>query len=205
MLAFREKIPIEVEGFVKQQGPGSTIQLNDIEHVFHHFSRNKWAIFAKLCSISYVAIPPRSLLNKDRSFSKAWNILSNIQYDSTRSSFIQVMDSSKLKGSSNQSRDRLDSINNTEGTEIESNRFPKCLFGYSSMSRLFTEREKEMIIHALPEEIKELLENHTRSIRSFLSGRWLELHLCSNLTERSTRDQKLLKKQRDISFSLRGD
>ncbi|KAH1038983.1 hypothetical protein J1N35_040726 [Gossypium stocksii] len=29
MFAFREKIPIEVEGFFKQQGAGSTIQLND--------------------------------------------------------------------------------------------------------------------------------------------------------------------------------
>nr|WRH31715.1 Ycf2 [Pereskia aculeata]WRH31730.1 Ycf2 [Pereskia aculeata] len=69
------------------------------------------------------------------------------------------------------------------------------------MSRLFTEREKQMIIHPLPEEIEELLENPTRSIRSFFSGRWLELHLCSNPTERSTRDQKLLKKQQDVSFA----
>ncbi|CAN4118784.1 unnamed protein product [Withania somnifera] len=44
MSAFREKIPIEVEGFFKQQGVGSTIQSNDIEHVSHLFSRNKWAI-----------------------------------------------------------------------------------------------------------------------------------------------------------------
>ncbi|KAG5572034.1 hypothetical protein H5410_061800, partial [Solanum commersonii] len=33
MSAFREKISIEVEGFFKQQGAGSTIQSNDIEHV----------------------------------------------------------------------------------------------------------------------------------------------------------------------------
>nr|YP_010507680.1 Ycf2 [Talinum fruticosum]YP_010507698.1 Ycf2 [Talinum fruticosum]UXG55637.1 Ycf2 [Talinum fruticosum]UXG55655.1 Ycf2 [Talinum fruticosum] len=171
------------------------------------------------------------LVNKDRFFSKVRNVSSNIQYDSTRSSFVQVTDSSQLKGSSDQSRDRLDSISNadseyhtlinkreiqqlkersilrdpsflqTEGTEIESDRFPKCLSGYSSMSRLFTEREKQMIIHPLPEEIEELLENPTRSIRSFFSGRWSELHLGSNPTERSTRDQKLLKKQQDVSFA----
>nr|YP_010039956.1 hypothetical chloroplast RF21 [Mucuna pruriens]QOY46431.1 hypothetical chloroplast RF21 [Mucuna pruriens] len=31
--------------------------------------------------------------------------------------------------------------------------------------------------------------------RSFFSDRWSELHLSSNPTERSTRDQKLLKKE----------
>ncbi|KAJ7941791.1 Protein Ycf2 [Quillaja saponaria] len=171
------------------------------------------------------------LVNKDRFFSKARNVSSNIQYDSTRSSFIQVTDSSQLKGSSDQSRDHFDSISNedseyhtlinqreiqqlkersilcwdpsflqTERTEIESERFPKCLSGYSSMSRLFTEREKQMNNHLLPEEIEEFLGNPTRSIRSFFSDRWSELHLGSNPTERSTRDQKLLKKEQDVSF-----
>nr|YP_009571813.1 hypothetical protein RF2 [Rivina humilis]YP_009571830.1 hypothetical protein RF2 [Rivina humilis]QBC69764.1 hypothetical protein RF2 [Rivina humilis]QBC69765.1 hypothetical protein RF2 [Rivina humilis] len=261
MSAFREKIPIEVEGFLKQQGAGSTIQSNDIEHVSHLFSRNKWTISLQNCAqfhmwqfhqdlfVSWGKNPYESdflrnisrenwiwldnvwLVNKDRFFSKVRNVSSNIQYDSTRSSFVQVTDSSQLKGSSDQSRDRLDSISNadseyhalinkreiqqlkersilrdpsflqTEGTEIESDRFPKCLSGYSSMVRLFTEREKQMIIHLLPEEIEELLENPTRSIRSFFSGRWSELHLGSNPTERSTRDQKLLKKQQDVSFA----
>ncbi|PHU07181.1 hypothetical protein BC332_23670 [Capsicum chinense] len=68
------------------------------------------------------------------------------------------------------------------------------------MSRLFTEREKQMINHLFPEEIEEFLGNPTRSIRSFFSDRWSELHLGSNPTERSTRDQKLLKKQQDLSF-----
>ncbi|KAL3648270.1 Protein Ycf2 [Castilleja foliolosa] len=171
------------------------------------------------------------LVNKDRFFRKVRNVSSNIQYDSTRSSFVQVTDSSQLKGSSDQSRDHLDSISNedseyhntlinqreiqplkersilwdpsflqTEGTEIESDLFPKCLSGYSSMSRLFTEREKQMINHLLPEEIEEFLGNPTRSVRSFFSDRWSELHLGSNPTERSTRDQKLLKKQQDLSF-----
>nr|YP_010457571.1 hypothetical protein RF2 [Microtropis osmanthoides]YP_010457590.1 hypothetical protein RF2 [Microtropis osmanthoides]UUA68808.1 hypothetical protein RF2 [Microtropis osmanthoides]UUA68809.1 hypothetical protein RF2 [Microtropis osmanthoides] len=139
-------------------------------------------------------------------------------------------DSSQLKGSSDQSRDHFDSISNedseyhtlinqreiqqlkersilgdpsflqTERTEIESDRFPKCLSGYSSMSRLFVEREKEMNNHLLPEEIEEFLGNPTRSIRSFFSDRWSELHLGSNPTERSTRDRKLLKKEQDVSF-----
>nr|YP_009751155.1 hypothetical protein RF2 [Pyrularia edulis]YP_009751166.1 hypothetical protein RF2 [Pyrularia edulis]QIJ98534.1 hypothetical protein RF2 [Pyrularia edulis]QIJ98535.1 hypothetical protein RF2 [Pyrularia edulis] len=262
MSSFLEKVPIEVEGFFKQQGAGSTIQSNDIEHVSHLFSRNKnkWAISLQNCVqfymwqfrqdlfVSWGKNPHESdflrnvsrenwiwldnvwLVNKDRFFSKVRNVSSNIQYDSTRSSFVQVTDSSQLKGSSDQSRDHLDSISNedseyhtlinqreiqqlkersilwdpsflqTERTEIESDRFPKGLSGYSSMSRLFTEREKQMIIHLLPEEIEEFIGNPTRSIRSFFSDRWSELHLGSNPTERSTRDQKLLKKQQDVSF-----
>nr|YP_010248435.1 hypothetical chloroplast RF2 [Scutellaria rehderiana]YP_010248454.1 hypothetical chloroplast RF2 [Scutellaria rehderiana]YP_010297475.1 Ycf2 protein [Scutellaria likiangensis]YP_010297495.1 Ycf2 protein [Scutellaria likiangensis]AVA08979.1 hypothetical chloroplast RF21 [Scutellaria baicalensis]UNP49507.1 hypothetical chloroplast RF21 [Scutellaria grandiflora]AVA08998.1 hypothetical chloroplast RF21 [Scutellaria baicalensis]AVA09066.1 hypothetical chloroplast RF21 [Scutellaria baicalensis] len=264
MSAFREKIPIEVEGFFKQhfkqQRAGSTIQSNDIEHVSHFLSRNKRAISLQNCAqfhmwqfrqdlfVSWGKNPHESdflrnvsrenwiwldnvwLVNKDRFFRKVRNVSSNIQYDSTRSSFVQVTDSSQLKGSSDQSRDHLDSISNedseyhtlinqreiqplkersilwdpsflqTEGTEIESDRFPKCLSGYSSMSRLFAEREKQMINHLLPEEIQEFLGNPTRSVRSFFSDRWSELHLGSNPTERSTRDQKLLKKQQDLSF-----
>nr|YP_009407300.1 putative ATPase linked to protein import [Drosera regia]YP_009407308.1 putative ATPase linked to protein import [Drosera regia]ASA46220.1 putative ATPase linked to protein import [Drosera regia]ASA46250.1 putative ATPase linked to protein import [Drosera regia] len=260
MSAFCEKIPIEVEGFFKQQGAGSTIQSNEIEHVSHLFSRKKWAISLQSCAqfhmwqfrqdlfLSWGKNPHESdflrnvsrdnwiwldnvwLVNKDRFFSKVRNVSSNIHYDSTRSSFVQVRDSSRLKGSSDQSRDHLDSISNadseyhtlireiqqrkersilwdpsflqTEGTEIESDRFPKCFSGYSSMSRLFTEREKEMTNHLLPEEIEELLGNPTRSIRSFFSDSWseLELHLSSNPTERSTRDQKFLKKEQDVSF-----
>ncbi|KAJ4700129.1 Protein Ycf2 [Melia azedarach] len=68
------------------------------------------------------------------------------------------------------------------------------------MSRLFTERERQMNKHLLPEEIEEFLGNPTRSIRSFFSDRWSELYLGSNPTERSTRDQKLLKKEEDVSF-----
>nr|YP_010640206.1 hypothetical chloroplast RF21 [Saxifraga lychnitis]YP_010640223.1 hypothetical chloroplast RF21 [Saxifraga lychnitis]WBQ53103.1 hypothetical chloroplast RF21 [Saxifraga lychnitis]WBQ53120.1 hypothetical chloroplast RF21 [Saxifraga lychnitis] len=260
MSAFREKIPIEVGGFFKQQGAGSTIQSNDIEHASHLFSRNKWAISLQNCAqfhmwqfcqdlfISWGKNPHESdflrnvsrenwiwldnvwLVNKDRFFSKVQNVSSNIQYDSTRSSFVQVTNSSQLKGSSDQSRDHFDSISNedseyhtlinqreiqqlkersilgdpsflqTEQTEIESDRFPKCLSGYSSMSRLFTEREKQMNNHLLPEEIEEFLGNPTRSIRSFFADRWSELHLGSNPTEGSTRDQKLLKKEQYLSF-----
>nr|YP_010505308.1 Ycf2 [Chrysosplenium echinus]YP_010505325.1 Ycf2 [Chrysosplenium echinus]UXE34025.1 Ycf2 [Chrysosplenium echinus]UXE34042.1 Ycf2 [Chrysosplenium echinus] len=260
MSAFREKIPIEVEGFFKQQGAGSTIQSNDIEHVSHLFSRNKWAISLQNCAqfhmwqfrqdlfVSWGKNPHESdflrnvsrenwiwldnvwLVNKDRFFSKVRNVSSNIQYDSTRSSFVQVTNSSQLKGSSDQSRDHFNSISNedseyhtlinqreiqqlkersilwdppflqTERTEIESDRFPKCLSGYSSMPRLFTEREKQMNNDLLPEEIEEFLGNPTRSIRSFFADRWSELHLGSNPTEGSTRDQKLLKKEQYISF-----
>nr|AEZ48737.1 hypothetical chloroplast RF2 [Molineria capitulata] len=260
MSAFREKRPIEGEGFFKQQGAEATIQSNDIEHVSHLFSRNKWGISLQNCAqfhmwqfrqdlfVSWGKNQHESdflrnvsrenliwldnvwLVNKDRFFSKVRNVLSNIQYDSTRSIFVQVTDSSQLKGSSDQSRDHFDSIRNedseyhtlidqteiqqlkersilwdpsflqTERTEIESDRFPKCLFGSSSMSRLFTEREKQMNNHPLPEEIEEFLGNPTRSIRSFFSDRWSELHLGSNPTERSTRDQKFLKKKQDVSF-----
>ncbi|VVA41107.1 PREDICTED: Ycf2 [Prunus dulcis] len=257
MFAFREKIPVEAEGFFKQQEAGSTIQSNEIEHVSHLLLRETsdamqncaqfhMRQFLQDLFFSWGKNPHESdflrnisrenwldnvwLLNKDRFFSKIRNVSSNIQYDSTRSSFVQVTDSSQLKGSSDQSRDHFDSISNedseyhtlinqreiqqlkersilwdpsflqTERTEIESDRFPKCLSGYSSMSRLFTEREKQMNKHLLPEEIEEFLGNPTRSIRSFFSDRWSELHLGSNPTERSTRDQKLLKKEQDVSF-----
>nr|YP_009171132.1 hypothetical chloroplast RF21 [Pelargonium dichondrifolium]AJA38338.1 hypothetical chloroplast RF21 [Pelargonium dichondrifolium] len=50
------------------------------------------------------------------------------------------------------------------------------------------------------EEIQEFLGNSTRSLRSFFSDRWSELYLSSNPTERFTRDQKLLKKEQDLSF-----
>ncbi|RYQ88548.1 hypothetical protein Ahy_B09g095670 [Arachis hypogaea] len=72
------------------------------------------------------------------------------------------------------------------------------------MCRLFMEREKQMNNHLLPEEIEEFLGNPTRANRSFFSDRWSELHLGSNPTERSTRDQKLLKKEQDVSFVLSG-
>nr|YP_010392096.1 hypothetical protein RF2 [Cyananthus lobatus]YP_010392119.1 hypothetical protein RF2 [Cyananthus lobatus]UPX07705.1 hypothetical protein RF2 [Cyananthus lobatus]UPX07728.1 hypothetical protein RF2 [Cyananthus lobatus] len=144
-------------------------------------------------------------------------------------------DSSQLKGSSDQSIEDFDSIRNedseydtlinqreiqqlkersilwdpsflqTEEAEIESNRLPKCPSGDSSMSRLFTEREKQMINHLLPEEIEEFLGNPTRSVPSFFSDGWSELHLGSNPTERSTRDQKLLKKEQDLSFVRRAE
>jgi len=137
MFAFREKIPIEVEVFFKQQGAGSTAQSNDIEHVSHLFLRNKRAISLQNCAqfhmwqfrqdlfVSWGKNPHESdflrsisrenwiwldnvwLVNKDRFFSKVRNVSSNIQYDSTRSSFIQVTDSSQLKGSSDQSRDSI--------------------------------------------------------------------------------------------------
>ena len=56
-----------------------------------------------------------------------------------------------------------------------------------TMSRPFTECEKQMIIHMVLEEIEEFLGNPTRSIHSFFSNRWSELHLGSNPIKRSTR------------------
>ncbi|KAL4380260.1 hypothetical protein AHAS_Ahas04G0015700 [Arachis hypogaea] len=58
--------------------------------------------------------------------------------------------------------------------------------------------------HLLSEEIEKTFENSTRANRSFFFYRWLELHLDSNPIERSTRDQKLLKKEQDVSFVLFG-
>nr|YP_009403598.1 hypothetical chloroplast RF2 [Hippobroma longiflora]YP_009403621.1 hypothetical chloroplast RF2 [Hippobroma longiflora]ASA34790.1 hypothetical chloroplast RF2 [Hippobroma longiflora]ASA34815.1 hypothetical chloroplast RF2 [Hippobroma longiflora] len=89
----------------------------------------------------------------------------------------------------------------TEGAEIESNE----LSGDSSMSRLFTERAKQMINHLRPEEIEKFLGNPTRPVPSFFYDGWSELHLGSNPTERSTRDQKLLKKEQDLSFFRRSE
>nr|YP_009450069.1 hypothetical chloroplast RF2 [Burmannia cryptopetala]YP_009450075.1 hypothetical chloroplast RF2 [Burmannia cryptopetala]ANK36266.1 hypothetical chloroplast RF2 [Burmannia cryptopetala]ANK36272.1 hypothetical chloroplast RF2 [Burmannia cryptopetala] len=266
MSAFREKRPIEGEGFFKQQGAEETIQSNDIEHGSHLFSGNKWGISLQNCAqfhmwqfrqdlfISWGKNPHESyflrkvsrenfiwldnvgLVNKDRFFSKVQNVLSNIQYDSTRSILVQVTDSSQWKGSSDQSREHFDSIRNedseyhtlilidqtgipqlkarsilwdpsflqTERTGIESDRFPKCLFGSSSMPQLFTERDKdkEMNNHLFLEEIEAFLENPTGSIRSFFSDRWSELHIhiSSNPTEKPARDPKFWKKNQDVSF-----
>uniref|UniRef100_UPI0030E2F553 hypothetical protein RF2 n=1 Tax=Eremogone griffithii TaxID=1701062 RepID=UPI0030E2F553 len=186
MSAFREKRPIEVEGFFKHQGAGSTIKSNDIEHVSHLFSRNKWAISLQNCAqfhmwqfhqdVSWGKNPYESDLLRNVSrenwiwldnvwlVNKVRNVSSNIQYDSTRSSFT---DSSQLKGSSDQSRDRLDSISNAD----------------SEYHTLINQQLKE------------------RSIRSFFSGRLSELHLGSNPTEKPTKDQKLLKKHLVLSFA----
>ncbi|KAI3925692.1 hypothetical protein MKW92_045729 [Papaver armeniacum] len=127
MSTFREKRSIEVESFFKQQGAESTIQSNEIEHISHLFSRNKWDIFISWGKIlhesdflrnvsreSWIWLDNVWLVSKDRFFSKVWNVSSNIQYDSTRYIFVQVTNSSQLKGSSDQSRDPFDSISNEE-------------------------------------------------------------------------------------------
>lgn len=54
------------------------------------------------------------LVNNDRFFNKIQNVSPNIQYDSTRSSFVQITNSSQLKESSDQFRDRFDYINNED-------------------------------------------------------------------------------------------
>ena len=123
-----------------------------------------------------------------RWFSKVRKVSSNIQYDSTRSSTIQVGESTRLNGSTEKFRDHFDSFRNedtkshtlinprkipqlkarpilcwdpsflqTERTEIESERSPKCLSGYSSMCRLFMEREKQMNNHLLRKKSKNFL------------------------------------------------
>nr|YP_010931564.1 Ycf2 [Oenothera speciosa]WKN51356.1 Ycf2 [Oenothera speciosa] len=102
-------------------------------------------------------------------------------------------DSSQLKRSSDQSRDHFDSIG-TEDSEYHT------LINQREIQQLKERSEKEMNNHLPPEEIEEFLGNPTRSILSFFSDGWSELHLGSNPTERSTVDQKLLKKEQDVSF-----
>nr|YP_009527357.1 hypothetical chloroplast RF2 [Ranzania japonica]YP_009527372.1 hypothetical chloroplast RF2 [Ranzania japonica]AYA72731.1 hypothetical chloroplast RF2 [Ranzania japonica]AYA72746.1 hypothetical chloroplast RF2 [Ranzania japonica]QBZ77936.1 Ycf2 [Ranzania japonica]QBZ77955.1 Ycf2 [Ranzania japonica] len=107
-----------------------------------------------------------------------------------------IMPESKLKGSSDQSRDHFDSISNEDSEyhtlinqrqrEVQQLKERSILWDPSFLQ---TERTEE-----------EFFGNPTRSIRSFFSDRWSELYLGSNPTERSTRDQKLLKKQQDVSF-----
>ncbi|KAH0849737.1 LOW QUALITY PROTEIN: hypothetical protein HID58_096128, partial [Brassica napus] len=242
-LRFRENT-IEVEGFFKQQGAGSTIQSNDIEHVSHLFSRNKRAISLQNCAqfhmwqfhqdlfVSWGKNPHESdFLRKisrenwiwlDNVWLQGTNVSSNIQYDSTRSSFVQVTDSSQLNGSSDQFIDPFDSIRfgislshidqskrdsttkrkidslgsflySNEGREIESDRFPKYLSGYSSMPGYSRNR---MIIICFRKKAKNFFGILQEPFVLFSLTD--ELHLGSNPTERSTRDQKLLKKEQDI-------
>ncbi|KAG5626517.1 hypothetical protein H5410_011735 [Solanum commersonii] len=200
MSAFREKIPIEVEGFFKQQGAGSTIQSNDIEHLGEESARI--GFFEERIEREWIWLDNVWLVNKDRFFSKVQNVSSNIQYDSTRSSFVQVRSSSQLKGSSDQSRDHLDSISNEDSE-------------YHTLinQRDSTTKRKDRFFGILP-FFKRNERDRIRPIRNaFLDipqcpaihGTWSELHLGSNPTERSTRDQKLLKKQQDLSFVPSGD
>ncbi|KAF4400348.1 hypothetical protein G4B88_018690 [Cannabis sativa] len=85
-----ERLNLLSHGFFKQQGVGSTIQSNDIEH------NRVGYFFVKLCSISYVEILPRSLLLGKESVRIKFfeehierklnlNVSLNIQYDSIRS------------------------------------------------------------------------------------------------------------------------
>uniref|UniRef100_A0A8S0YB53 Ycf2 N-terminal domain-containing protein n=1 Tax=Spirodela intermedia TaxID=51605 RepID=A0A8S0YB53_SPIIN len=204
--------------------------IEHVSHLFL-FSRNKWGISLQNCAqfhmwqfrqdlfVSWGRIGTNRIFEEriEREFdlvrqcvvgkqgsvfSKVRNVSSNIQYDSTGSIFVQVTDSSQLKGSSDQSRDCFDSIRNedseyhklidqteihqTERTEIESDRFPKCLLDLPQCP-LFTEREKPMNNHLLPEEIEEFLGNPTRSIRSF------------SLTNEVHKRSEIFEKQ-DVSF-----
>uniref|UniRef100_A0A7N0TLL9 Ycf2 N-terminal domain-containing protein n=1 Tax=Kalanchoe fedtschenkoi TaxID=63787 RepID=A0A7N0TLL9_KALFE len=199
MSAFREKNPIEVEGFFKEQGAGSTIQSHDIEHVSHLFSRNKWAISLQNCAQFHMWQFHQDLFVSWEKNPHESDFLRNV----SRENWIWL-DNVWLVNKDRFLARKIDSLDpsfiQTERTEIESDRFLKSLSGYSSMSRLFTEGEKQMNNHLLPEEIEEVLGNPTRSIHSFFSDRWSELHFGSNPTERSTRDNKLLMKEQDPSF-----
>nr|AVM82678.1 hypothetical chloroplast RF21 [Podranea ricasoliana]AVM82679.1 hypothetical chloroplast RF21 [Podranea ricasoliana] len=104
-------------------------------------------------------------------------------------------DSSQLKGSSDQSIDHLDSA--LDSITNEDSEYDTLI----KMQILIKERSIFWDPSSLPrEKTEEFLRNPTRSVRSFFSDTLSELHLGSNPTERSTRDQKLLKKQQDLSF-----
>nr|AZL92881.1 Ycf2 [Cuscuta japonica] len=204
MSAFREK------------RPGGTISLQNCTHFYMwQFRRdlfrswgNNLAESSFLRNVSREISSNAWLGNKGRFFSKGRNVLSNIQYDSTRSSLVKVMDSSQLKGSSDQSIDLLTSIRKEDSEyhalinkrevqqleessiTLESDRLRKSLSGYCSTSQLVKERENPMINLMFPGEMEELIGNPTISGRSFCSDRWSELHLWSNPTEKSTIDPK---------------
>nr|YP_009298777.1 hypothetical chloroplast RF21 [Pelargonium cucullatum]AJB98691.1 hypothetical chloroplast RF21 [Pelargonium cucullatum] len=85
---------------------------------------------------------------------------------------------------------------------LEDSEYPK-LINQREIQQL---KEESILWHSssslegTEEEIQEFLGNSTRSLRSFFSDRWSEFYLSSNPTERFTRDQKLLKKEQDLSF-----
>ncbi|MCE0481301.1 hypothetical protein HAX54_038953 [Datura stramonium] len=108
------------------------------------------------------------------------------------------MDSSQLKGSSDQSRDHLDSISNEDSEyhtliikEIQQQRKIDSLGSFLSSNG--TKRDR---IRPIPEMPFWIFLNVPAT-----HGTWSELHLGSgDPAERSTRDHKLLKKQQDLSF-----
>nr|YP_009926718.1 hypothetical protein RF2 [Lophopyxis maingayi]QNK05010.1 hypothetical protein RF2 [Lophopyxis maingayi] len=214
MFAFRKKIPIEVESFFKQQGARSTIQSNDIEQVSHLFARKKLAISLPNCAQfnmwqfyqdlflswgnnRYESDFLRILLDKvckDRFFSKVRNISSNIQYDSTRSSFLQGRDSSQLEGSFDQSRNLVDSISNmsTPGlayhTLINQRKIQQLKKRSILWDRSFLQTERTEIES---DRFTKFLSGYSSMSRLFTEGdKWSELYMVSNPTARSTRDHK---------------
>nr|UZA66637.1 hypothetical chloroplast RF21 [Yoania japonica] len=121
-----KKAPIQLGISLKQQAVGTTIQLNDIEHVsnlFFIFSKKQWVIslqnyaqfhmwqffqdiFISCCNnqheSDFLINDSREnwiwLVNKYLSFfSKVQNALSNIKYNSTRYIFVQVTDFQQCK------------------------------------------------------------------------------------------------------------
>ncbi|KAL4183847.1 hypothetical protein AMTRI_Chr11g157120 [Amborella trichopoda] len=131
MSSFRERRPLEVEGFFKQQGAEATIQSNDIEHwdisLQNCTQFHMWQFHQDLFVKNLIWLGNMWLVNKDRLFSKVQNVSSNIQSHSTKSISIKVTDASQLKGFSDQFRDHFNSISNEDSeyhtlvhqTEIE--------------------------------------------------------------------------------------
>uniref|UniRef100_A0A3Q7GTV9 Ycf2 N-terminal domain-containing protein n=1 Tax=Solanum lycopersicum TaxID=4081 RepID=A0A3Q7GTV9_SOLLC len=115
------------------------------------------------------------LVNKDRFFSKVQNVSSNIKYDSIRSSFVQVTDSSQLKGSSDQSRDHLDSISNEDSeyqTLINQREIHRSVRNSNSSlyplgARQNTQRILTKGIHP-PTYLRKLLEDNKVATKHFI-------------------------------------
>nr|YP_010474811.1 hypothetical protein RF2 [Corydalis fargesii]YP_010474824.1 hypothetical protein RF2 [Corydalis fargesii]UVH69098.1 hypothetical protein RF2 [Corydalis fargesii]UVH69111.1 hypothetical protein RF2 [Corydalis fargesii] len=209
MPAFRAKRPTEGEVFFKQQGSDFLRKVSRENWIWldNGWLGNKEGFFSKVWNVSsnIHSDSPRSSFFQvgDSSQLKGSSDQSREAFDSIRNedseshTLINQREIQQLKERSIL-LDWDPSFLQTEGTEIESDRFPKSLSGDSSMSQRFAEREKRRVRHLLPEEIEEFLGNPTRSIRSFFSDRWSDLPLDSNPTERS--DPKLLKKQHNVSF-----
>nr|YP_004123459.1 Ycf2 [Rhizanthella gardneri]YP_004123462.1 Ycf2 [Rhizanthella gardneri]ADK25941.1 Ycf2 [Rhizanthella gardneri]ADK25942.1 Yfc2 [Rhizanthella gardneri] len=216
MSAFREKIPIP---FFKQQGTGTTMQSNEISHLF---SRNKRSISLQTCAKFHMWQFRQSWSYFLRNVSRIWldgvwlvnkdlrNVLSNIKYDPTdptRSISVQVTDSNQWKGSSSDHSVRIENSEYQafiDQTEIQQLKERSILWDLSFLQTERTERESDlgsysieklMHDHLLSEEIEEVLGNP-----AFFSDRWSELHLGSNPTERSTIDSKFCNKKQDVSF-----
>ncbi|KAL8232036.1 hypothetical protein R6Q57_001814 [Mikania cordata] len=153
MSAFREKIPIEVEDLFVSWGKNPDF-LRNVSRENLIWLDNVW------------------LVNKDRFFRKVWNVSSYIQYDSTRSSLVQVRDSSQLKGSSDQFRDHFDSISNEDSEyhtllnqreiqQLKKDRFFGILPFFKRMERRYNQTDSRNVFMDIPQ-----CPAYSRNVRS---------------------------------------
>ncbi|KAI5658732.1 hypothetical protein M9H77_27525 [Catharanthus roseus] len=110
MSAFREKIPSEVEGFFKQQGARNKWAISLQNNAQFHMWQFRQDLFVSWGKNPHESDFLRKVSRLDLARQCVRNVSPNIQYDSTRFTFVQVTNFSRLKESSDQSRDHLDSI-----------------------------------------------------------------------------------------------